>query len=197
MAKRGLTLSLALIALDQAVKLIISHFAMNATISLIPGVLTFHPTQNLNLNWLASMAGYQTPVWLMVVVQVLVLVIITLASRFITYESGSRQPWLNVFTIFITAGIGCSFIDVVFWGGSLDFAGLFNWFVFDIKDLYLNTACVFLVLWVIKKEIETKQDPTNEHSWRLFFPWMRAGCPAQKPQMAPQEASELGQEPEK
>jgi len=45
---------------------------------------------------------------------------------------------LNISISFVIAGIICSFIDVVFWGGSLDFIGLFDWFIFDMKDVWLN-----------------------------------------------------------
>jgi signal peptidase II len=55
--KRPLLFAAALTALDQAVKLAISHFALHASVILIPGVLFFQPVQNTNLNWVASMAG--------------------------------------------------------------------------------------------------------------------------------------------
>jgi signal peptidase II len=170
---------LGLIAIDQVIKLAISRFALNALVILIPGALYFHPVQNTNLNWFASMASLQTPVWLMVVIQATILLLILAARRFFTYRSGC-QPLLEAFTVFIAAGIGCSFVDVVFWGGSLDFMGLFHWFIFDTKDVYLNTASVFLILWVIKREKEHSQKPQGPSGWPALLQWLKAGCPAQK-----------------
>lgn len=176
--KKPLFFTAALIALDQAVKLLISKSALNASMVLIPGTLLFKPTQNTHLNWIASMAGYKTPVWMMITLQIVVLVLVTLLFRYLTYRSGSRQPLLLAFFTFVAAGIGCSFIDVVFWGGSLDFLGLFSWFVFDTKDIYLNTSSVFLVLWVIKnekgKEHRLRSSETNLH---MLTNWFRQGCP--------------------
>ncbi len=68
--KRVILISAALLAVDQTIKLVISHFFINANFVLIPGVLSFQPVLNTNLTWIASMADYQTPVVLMVVLQV-------------------------------------------------------------------------------------------------------------------------------
>lgn len=180
--KRSLLLSIALIALDQAIKLAVSIFSPNARIILIPGVLQFEPSKNVNLNWFASMAGYHTPVWMMVAFQLAVLAIIVLAFRYFTFRAFSRQRVLQTALSFGAAGVCCSFIDVVFWGGSLDFMGLFNWFIFDTKDLFLNTALVMLIFWSIwyEKEKERKQIPGN--NWRTILQWLRHGCPVKRPE---------------
>ena len=58
-----------------------------------------------------------------------------------------NQPHLSHFLIFFESGIFCSFLDVIFWGGSLDFIALLNWSVFDLKDVFLSVSIVFLLLF--------------------------------------------------
>ena len=153
--KKPLLIAAALIAFDQAIKLAIFRFALHASTVLIPGVLFFQPVQNKNLNWLASMAGVQTPVWLMVVFQTAMLAAATLLFRYLVKRAGFLHPLLQSFYCFIVAGIGCSFIDVMFWGGSLDFLRLYHWFTFDTKDLYLNATYISLLLWEIRRSRES------------------------------------------
>lgn len=177
--KKPVFILLALTALDQAIKLLISKFVPNASLVLIPGVLRFEPTHNTHLNWIASMLGYKTPVWQMIALQILVLAVVTLLYRYLVYKSGNRQPLLVAFYSFVAAGICCSFIDVVFWGGSLDFMGLFNWFVFDTKDVYLNTASACFLVWLLKNENTNKGNLENKNNKLAVIQWMKAGFPMQ------------------
>ena len=47
---------------------------------------------------------------------------------------------------FIVAGALCSLIDKVFYGGSLDFIGISNLFIADIKDIYINLGLLFFIM---------------------------------------------------
>lgn len=167
-------LALALAAADQGVKLLISRFAPDAELTLIPGALVFQPVHNTNLNWLSSMAGITPPVWLMVALQVLMLAAVVLIYRYLAYRSSSRGGLLALFFSFAAAGICCSFIDVVFWGGSLDFLGLFDWFVFDTKDLFLNASWIIIAI----RELTRKQpSPDKAGEKGGIMQWFRLGCP--------------------
>ena len=46
--------------------------------------------------------------------------------------------------LFILSGALCSLIDKIFYGGSLDFIGISNLFIADIKDMYINLGLLFL-----------------------------------------------------
>lgn len=72
----------------------------------------------------------------------------------------------------------CSFIDVVFWGGSLDFIGLFDWFIFDTKDVFLNTGWILALIWTWRHEKKQKKSYSNEHNIEdvPFTIWFRNGC---------------------
>ena len=48
--------------------------------------------------------------------------------------------------IFVSCGALCSLIDKVFYGGSLDFIGISNLFIADIKDIYINLGILFFAL---------------------------------------------------
>ena len=70
---------------------------------------------------------------------------------------------LNISISFVIAGIICSFIDVVFWGGSLDFIGLFDWFIFDMKDVWLNAGLIGGIIWVtINEQLPRKRVYQNK-----------------------------------
>jgi signal peptidase II len=50
---------------------------------------------------------------------------------------------------FILAGAVCSVIDKIFWGGSLDFIGLFSWFIFDTKDLFITIGVTIFAVYTL------------------------------------------------
>lgn len=171
----------ALVLLDQATKLIISHFFIRVQAVLIPGMLLFHPVQNKNLNWFASMANYDTSVLEMIVIQIISIACIVLFYRYFVFVWGKKHICLDGFLTFFAAGILCSFLDVVFWGGSLDSIRLFSWFTFDLKDVFLTVATIFLFLfmfaylrWYSKLDEGAKNlQKDREHIW----PWIKHGCP--------------------
>lgn len=164
-----------LVAFDQGVKLLIWNFAMPSYIVLIPGVLRFEPYQNTSLSWVASMAGVVAPVVFMVVLQVVMGALVVLFYRFEVYKGG-KHPFLNLGFCLLLAGITCSFIDVVFWGGSLDYVGLFNWFIFDAKDVYLNAGWISILVWLLVQEVQRKKQGLEEKKVPLG-PWLKSGCP--------------------
>ena len=160
-----------LILLEQSVKVVIWQFAMGARVTLIPDVLWFEPFQNTSLNWFASMANAVMPAVLMVVLQCAAVIGLTLFYRYQRYLGGKPALWLSLGFCAAVAGIGCSFIDVVFWGGSIDYVGLFDWFIFDLKDVFLQVGWISIVIWYISKahgSDNTKGTP--------FMSWLKNGC---------------------
>lgn len=160
-----------LIALDQLIKVIIANFAMDKFIVFIPGVLRFEPFQNTNLNWLASMADVVMPIFLMVILQIAAATGFLLFYRYEKYKSIKSNLWLNMGLCMILAGIGCSFIDVVFWGGSLDYIGFFHWFIFDMKDVFLNAGWISILLWLNSKDYKARGNESVS-----FKSWISNGC---------------------
>lgn len=175
--KKIILISASLTVLDQGVKVLVANIFMGKTIVLIPGILLFRPVQNTRLTWIASMLDFQTPVIPMVIVQLLLFVFVTLLHRYSIYLPGKHKGLMSVYLAASTSGICCSFIDVVFWGGSLDFLRLFNWFTFDIKDLYLSAGGVFLVAYYIFYIPVYNGLSKEERKQRKLFQWIKKGCP--------------------
>lgn len=56
--------------------------------------------------------------------------------------------------MFISASI-CSLVDKIMLGGSLDYI-LVNGTVFDLKDVYLSIACVYMIVYAIKNSSSSR-----------------------------------------
>jgi signal peptidase II len=182
--RNELTLFVSLFVTDQAVKLLIAGRFLNARFVIIPNFLHFLPVQNRNLNWIASIADYRTTTVQMVFIQIAAAVIVVLVYEYCIFLSGGRQPHLDRFLIFFESGIFCSFLDVVFWGGSLDFIALLNWFVFDIKDVYISVGVVSLLLFSVnylqKYYRLDKKEQKRLKRQCCFSQWIKSLCHAAK-----------------
>ena len=177
--KKFFVFSLTLIVIDQLIKLFISHYYINVGVVLFPGILFFDPIQNTNLNWIASIIDYKIPVLLMVVIQILALVVTLLSCRYLSYLWIQGKKWLNGWLIFFVAGISCSFVDVLFWGGSLDFIRLFDWFTFDFKDIYLDIGLIFLLLYITNYYTKIyRKMSTTERKQTAIWLWIKKGMPS-------------------
>lgn len=180
--KKGPALFFSLVLADQTAKLLISQLAMRDRFSIIPGFLHFHPVQNRNLSWIASIADYNTPVAQMIVIQIAAAVVTAIVYGYCVFLSEEKQPHLSRFLLFFESGILCSFLDVVFWGGSLDFIALLNWFVFDVKDVYLSLGVISLLLFCmddLQKYYRLNKEERNRlKKQRGFFQWIKELCRA-------------------
>ena len=169
--KKQLAVAGLLVTLDQLVKVIIARVALGQSVVLIPGILRFEPYQNTNLNWFASMADIVMPIVVMVVLQLLVAAAIVLFYRYQRYQSVKVNLWLNLGFCAALAGVVCSFIDVLFWRGSLDYMGFLNWFIFDMKDIFLNVGWISIFIWLCTPDSKARKD-----SRASFRSWLRNGC---------------------
>lgn len=177
--KKRFIFPLILIVIDQVIKLLIWHNYANLNIVLLQDILFFRPVQNTNLNYIASILEYQTPVLVMLAIQIFGLTITFLAYRYLSYLWIQGKKLLNGWLIFFSAGIICSFIDTTFWGGSLDFLRLFGWFTFDFKDVYLNIGIIFLLFFTANYYIKvyfkmSKQERKQTGLWL----WVKKGMPS-------------------
>jgi signal peptidase II len=109
----------------------------------------------------------------MIAAQIFSLAIAFLYYRYLSYLWAQGRKFLNGMVVFLTAGIMCSFVDVVFWGGSLDFLRLFDWFTFDLKDVYLNvgviSALIFCVNYYLKKYSKLSKEERRQTSILLWI----------------------------
>jgi signal peptidase II len=142
---RAACLIATLVTTDQLIKIAISHFGMNINTSIIPGVIRFEPIQNFNLTWVFSMAEVTPPVAVVVAMTIAAIVITSLVHRYIVFYYAQEELLFDLFRQIVHAGAICVLIDVIIWGGSIDYIGLLNWFVFDLKDIFLTCSVVLLV----------------------------------------------------
>lgn len=174
--RKNIIVSMVLVLLDQLVKLFILYYFMNVDIILIPGFLYFCPVQNTNLSWVASLSNYNTPVFLMIIIQIFGLALILFIYRYILFIWDEKKYLINGMIYFYIAGIICSFIDVMFWGGSLDFVRLFDWFTFDFKDVYLTIATIYMIIYysIYYFKVYRKLSKEERKQTGLLF-WIKNG----------------------
>lgn len=174
--KKSFAFIFGLVAIDQMIKLIIARNFFDADVVLLPGILFFRPIQNTNLSWIASILEYKVPVLLMIATQLFALIIVNLSYRYFSYLWIEGKKFLNRMLIFLIAGIFCSFIDVAFWGGSVDFVRLFDWFTFDFKDIYLDIGIAFLLLFIVNYYIRVynKMDEEERKQTGIWI-WIKRG----------------------
>ena len=183
--KRSSIWIIILIAIDQGIKLFIAHFMMEAQFTIIPHIFSFQTTQNIHLGWVWNMLDFMMPLNMAVMISIvafLFMVIVYRYLKFITGDWGKYSKLLDIFLIFALAGVFCKLIDDIFWGGSLDYIQLFDWFIFDLKDVYLTTiAMPIMVLCTIALEVRFLQLPKEkrkvEERKQSFWYWAKLGFP--------------------
>lgn len=177
--KRLFVIFIGLIIIDQTIKLLISNYFINADIVILQNILFFRPIQNTNLNWIASIIEYKTPLLFMIVIQIFVLTTIILLYRYFSYLWIQGKKFLYGMLTFYISGLTCSFIDVVFWGGSLDFLRLFDWFTFDLKDVYLDMGTAFLLFFIVSYEtkVYSKMSKVKRKQTGIWI-WIKKGMPS-------------------
>jgi signal peptidase II len=57
---------------------------------------------------------------------------------------------IKIAFVFLYSGLICALIDIIFWGGSLDYIWLKAYFTFDLKDSYINTFEILMAIAIIK-----------------------------------------------
>jgi len=166
---------LILVFVDQILKLIVANYFMDYQTVLIDGVLSFHP--NLNADLAYFLRGINISPVVMTVIGVVQVAIFVFFGRYFAYLLGDRKS-LTLYYIFASSGIAmaiCRIIDVVCWGGSLDFIGLYG-ILYDVKDIYFFGIMLFYILLIlfIKRRIRLSKEERKEKG---FYSWIKKGCP--------------------
>ena len=143
---------ICLVALDQAVKLIIANFFIDTEFTIVQNFLYFYVTQNIYLGWIPSMLGVAMPLYVAVFLVIISWLFIVIAHRyliFITYDFTKYKTIPHLFLALLLSASICKLIDDIFWGGSLDFILLFDWFIFDLKDVYITIGASLIMFYAI------------------------------------------------
>ncbi|MBE6072916.1 MAG: signal peptidase II [Clostridium butyricum] len=161
--------------IDQGIKIIIKLFYFDNHIELIPNMLSFHPIINTNGSWLNARFGTGVSFPLLIILNIIALFLFIEIYRYYLYNN-HKDFWTDMCFVFIFSGALCSLIDKIFYGGSLDFIGISNLFIADIKDIYINLGILFFVVALfnsgyLKTETETtmKEDIENIKKFIYFI----------------------------
>lgn len=143
--KTLLLIFLTLMSIDQCIKIIIKLFFFDKYLEIIPKFLSFNPIINTKGSWLNARFDLGVGFPLLIIVNFLALFLFFELYRYYNHK-GHKDFWSDMCFLFITSGALCSLIDKLFYGGSLDFIGISDLFIADIKDIYINLAILFLIL---------------------------------------------------
>lgn len=164
-----------LLILDQGIKILIKLFYFKKQIEIIPDMLYFHPIINTHGSWLNARFGTSVSFPLLIFINIIAIFLFIEIYRYYL-SNGNKDFWSDMCFVFVICGSICSLIDKVFYGGSLDFIGISNLFIADIKDLYINLGILFFALSLFNnnylssnEETTFKQDIENIKKFLAFI----------------------------
>ncbi|EES50000.1 MULTISPECIES: signal peptidase II [Clostridium] len=173
--KTMLKLFLSLMIIDQGIKIFIKLFYFDAYIDIIPNLLSFNPIINTDGSWLNARFGTNVSFPLLILFNIIALFVFVEIYRYALYK-GNKDFWADMSFLFIFCGALCSLIDKLFYGGSLDFIGISNLFIADIKDIYINLGILFFILTLFNngylssdEETTLKEDLQNLKCFLTFI----------------------------
>ena len=158
--KKLLILFSTLFLVDQGLKILIKLFYFDRYIPIIPNMLFFSPIINTNGSWLNARFGTSVSFPILITLNIIAIFIFIEVYRYYLHK-GNKDFWSDMCFIFVTCGAICSLIDKVFYGGSLDFIGISDLFIADIKDLYINIGIVFFAITIFNNGYMSSQEDTS------------------------------------
>lgn len=132
---------------------------MDFEFDIIGKLFRFNPVQNANLSYAGNFYHVLSNLWVLISLNIFIIFI--MISGYSFYKTKNEQTSHSVKVIMNCglAGAICSLIDKAFWGGSLDFLQIHNFFIYDLKDFYLTIAeILFVIIGILhNKEISIKE----------------------------------------
>lgn len=155
-----------LIVIEQVIKLIINANYFDANIKIINNFLYFNPLFNRDYSWINSLFQLGVSKWIHVLMVTFIVVLVFLIYLFIDHNHQNTKVVSTAFA-FLLAGGTCSWIDKVFWDGSLDYIYLQGQFTFDLKDVFINIFIGLIVIMFLTDHqgVRTKE---SDHLVRDF-----------------------------
>lgn len=167
---------IVLMLIDQGTKIIIKSFFFNKYIEIIKDFLSFDPIINTDGSWLNARFGLGVGFSVLILLNFLAVILFIEVYRYYL-SKGNKDFWADMSFLFIVAGALCSLIDKVFYGGSLDFIGISDLFIADIKDIYINLGILFFIMLIyVKGYFKEEDNSTLKDDWKSikeFFRFMR------------------------
>lgn len=149
-----------LILLDQGGKLLIKFFFFNDYVEIIKGFLSFNPIINTDGSWLNARFGTGVSFPFLISINFIALILFFELFRYFNSKH-EKNYHVDMAFLFVFTGALCSLIDKVFYGGSLDFIGISNLFIADVKDIYINLGILFFIIaLVVSGYLSTEDNST-------------------------------------
>lgn len=162
-----------LMLIDQVIKITIKFFFFNDYIEIIKGFLSFDPIINTDGSWLNARLGLNVGFSILIILNALAIILFIELYRYYL-SKGNKDYWGDMSFLFISTGALCSLIDKVFYGGSLDFIGISNLFIADIKDIYINLGILFFIMLIyIKGYFKEEENSTLKDDWNSIKEFFR------------------------
>jgi signal peptidase II len=165
--KYFLLLTSFLLLIEQGIKLFIYNKHMDSNIPIVKDLLYLNPMFNRDYSWINSLFGLGISKAVHIVLVGGIVVLVSLIYAFIRHKK-QDTPLISTAFSFIVAGGLCSFIDKIFWDGSLDYIYLVNYFTFDLKDVYVNVFIGLVILMFIMDH-QGFRSKDSDHLHRDFF----------------------------
>ena len=139
----------ALILTDQFIKLVIWVFFFNVRFSIIPGVISFYPVINTFLSWFAFYLPFTVNPFFLYLSNIATFIFILYLYNRHKQQTTEVKTCVKIVYMLAVAGCICSFVDKIFYGGSIDYIYLESFFVLDLKDLYIIIAEIGVLLALV------------------------------------------------
>lgn len=144
-----LIIFIVLMIIDQGAKIIIKNSFFTSYFEIIPKFLSFNPIINTEGSWLNARFNFNINFPLLILFNSISLLLFIELYRYIK-TTAQKNYWVDLTFLFIFSGALCSLIDKLFYGGSLDFIGISDLFIADIKDIYINLGLLFFIMATYK-----------------------------------------------
>ena len=141
--KSVLLWAVVLFVIDQVVKVVINRYFIDVKFDIIPPLFYFRPTFNYQYSWVNGLFGLGIGFWAHIIIFGFVAIVVGLAYDYMKTVYGNGKM-INIAFVFSFAAVMSGFIGTILWNGCLDYIELKGFFVFDLKDLYIN---IFTILF--------------------------------------------------
>ncbi|BDB00903.1 signal peptidase II [Clostridium botulinum] len=161
---------LILVLIDQSIKIYIHNNFMDKKFYILGSIFGFKPIINTKYSYFNSFSNMGISLLTHIVLNIVILLFFIAIFNFIKERYTAHKIVYCLFILVCAAAI-CSLIDKVFWGGSLDFISFKNFFVFDLKDVYISVFEIVAMLCVILnyKKLEAINEKTIYNDFKSYI----------------------------
>lgn len=142
---------IALASIDVLIKVIIDAYFLDTRFTIIPGLVEFKPTFNDVAPYFIQLLGHRID-HLSHVILVIVVAIVACIIYKRALKKATRPKFLNAAFCLIFAAILSSLVAQLIYKGILDYIYLVPFFVFDLKDVYVNCGTILFLVYIYYSE---------------------------------------------